>query len=350
MILRMFPTKCNCRGIRTSTANFRLLKAITCFLIIASVALVANSNLQSAEKTAKAKGKAEMKAYKEKIPGTSVSFEMVPIPGGKFKMGSPKSEEDRSDDEGPQVEVNIEPFWMGKYEVTWDEYDVWSFNLDIQRRKLIGKKATPLDEKADAVSRPTKPYTDMTFDMGHDEYPAICMTQLAAKMYCRWLSEKTGHFYRLPTEAEWEYACRAGTTTAYSFGDDPSKLDDYAWHYENADDAYHKVGKKKPNPWGLYDMHGNVSEWVLDQHSEKHYSTLKSDKPFGRARFGFHVVKIAVVDVLHRVVDELDGSPRTAVVGDDHDEVADFTHQRPASRSRLEAILGIAVRTRVCDG
>ena len=217
-----------------------------------------------------------MKAYKEKIPGTSVSFEMVPIPGGKFKMGSPKSEEDRSDDEGPQVEVNIEPFWMGKYEVTWDEYDVWSFNLDIQRRKLIGKKATPLDEKADAVSRPTKPYTDMTFDMGHDEYPAICMTQLAAKMYCRWLSEKTGHFYRLPTEAEWEYACRAGTTTAYSFGDDPSKLDDYAWHYENADDAYHKVGKKKPNPWGLYDMHGNVSEWVLDQHSEKHYSTLKS--------------------------------------------------------------------------
>ncbi len=219
-----------------------------------------------------------MEAYTQIIPGTEVKFEMVPIPGGEFVMGSPETEADRNPDEGPQHKVKIEPFWMGKHEVTWDEYDIWSFNLDIQRRKVNGIEPTPLDKIADVVTRPTKPYTDMTFDMGHDNYPAICMTQLAAKMYCKWLSAKTGHHYRLPTEAEWEYACRAGTTTAYSFGDDPSNLDDYGWHYENADEKYHPVGQKKPNPWGLHDMHGNVSEWVLDGYDPKFYGTFEKDK------------------------------------------------------------------------
>ena len=208
----------------------------------------------------------EMKPYATMIHGTDVKYEMVPIPGGTFTMGSPASEKGRIEDEGPQRKVKIEPFWMGKHEVTWDEYDIWSFSLDSKLRKFRRKKATAADKLADAVTRPTPPYTDMKFGMGHDGFPAICMTQLAAKTYCKWLSEKTGHHYRLPTEAEWEYACRAGATTAYHFGDDPSKLGEYAWFADNSDDQYQKVGKKKPNPWGLHDMHGNVAEWVLDQY------------------------------------------------------------------------------------
>ena len=227
---------------------------------------------------AEATTEAEMKPYTEIIPGTDVKFDMVPIRGGTFKMGSPENEKGRKPDEGPQVEVQIEPFWMGKCEVTWDEYELWAMGLDKQRRKIKKVEPTEQDRVADAITIPTKPYTDMTFGMGKEGYPAVCMTQLAAKMYCKWLSAKTGRYYRLPTEAEWEYACRAGTTTAYSFGDDAGKLADYAWFADNSDDKYQKVGKKKPNPWGLHDMHGNVAEWVLDRYDPDFYKTLVGKK------------------------------------------------------------------------
>ena len=215
---------------------------------------------------------ADMKPYAEPLEHTSFKLEMLPIPGGKFQMGSPESEVGRRDDEGPINEVEISPFWMSKFEITWNQYEVWSDRVDSLRRAAYGKASTPRDKVADAVTRPTPPYTDMSFGMGRENNPAICMTQHSARMFCTWLSAKTGRYYRLPTEAEWEYACRAGTSTAYSFGDDASEIDEYAWYSDNSDGIYHPVGKKKPNPWGLYDMHGNVAEWVLDQYVPDAYA------------------------------------------------------------------------------
>jgi formylglycine-generating enzyme required for sulfatase activity len=241
--------------------------------------LVNTSSGADATSAADAASAADMKPYTQDISGTPVTFDMVPIQGGTFTMGSPDSEAGHQPDEGPQHQVTVDPFWMGRCEVTWDEYEIWTFNLDIQRRKLNKVEATALDKVSDAVTRPTKPYTDMTFGMGKEGFPAICMTQLAAKTYCQWLTAKTGHYYRLPTEAEWEYACRAGTNTAYSFGESPDHIDEYAWYFDNSEDAYHPVGKKKPNPWGLYDIHGNVSEWVLDEYQASFYKTMPQDKP-----------------------------------------------------------------------
>lgn len=214
----------------------------------------------------------EMKPYSEPLEHTDVVIDLVPIPGGQFSMGSPADEAGRNDNEGPVHQVKVDPFWMGKFEVTWDQYDVWGENIDISRRQIFSSPETPRDAVADAVTRPTPPYTDMSFGMGKQKHPAICMTQHAARKYCEWLSAKTGRYYRLPTEAEWEYACRAGTTTAYSFGSDSAALDQYAWYAANTNDNYMPVGQKKPNPWGLFDMHGNVAEWTLDQYSEKGYS------------------------------------------------------------------------------
>lgn len=219
----------------------------------------------------------EMKPYAEVLEHTDIRLEMVPIPGGKFLMGSPDEEENRRDDEGPQHEVEIEPFWMGKFEVTWNQYDVWGEDMDVIRRRLLGLPASPRDSFVDGITRPTEPYTDMSFNMGKGNHPAICMTQHAARTFCKWLSARTGRYYRLPTEAEWEYACRAGTTTAYSFGDDPAMLDEYAWYFENSEEKYAEVGKKKPNPWGLHDMHGNVAEWVLDQYVPEFYEQSSAD-------------------------------------------------------------------------
>jgi formylglycine-generating enzyme required for sulfatase activity len=210
------------------------------------------------------------KSFTETIPGSKVKFDMVAIRGGEFVMGSPATEKGRKDDEGPQHRVQIRPFWMGKCEVTWDEYDLyWRFKPGRKEDKEPDK---PKD--ADAVTRPSPPYMDETFKKGREGYPVLCISWHAAMQYCRWLSLKTGKVYRLPTEAEWEYACRAGTKTAYFFGDDPAKLGDYAWFAGNADEKTYKVGKKKPNPWGLYDMYGNVAEWCLDEYKKDAYTTF----------------------------------------------------------------------------
>jgi formylglycine-generating enzyme required for sulfatase activity len=218
-----------------------------------------------------AKNQAEMKGYTNFIPGTTVKYSMVPIPGGEFLMGSPATEKGRRADEGPQHKVKIPPFWMGQFEVTWNEYELFMYP-DQEKALTVETNSPYLDKVSDAVTRPTKPYVEMSFGMGKGDYPAISMTHHAASKYCEWLSAKTGHFYRLPTEAEWEYAARAGTTTAYFFGDDPARLKEFAWTAHNSDFKYQKVGRKKANPWGLFDIYGNVMEWCLDQYDPAFYA------------------------------------------------------------------------------
>ncbi len=213
-----------------------------------------------------------MRQYTNTIPGSTVQYVMIPIRGGEFAMGSSPGEKERKADEGPQHKVKIEPFWMEQFEVGWNEYELFMYRDEETKFKDTIPTDPEVDKVSDAVTRPSKPYVEMSFGMGKDGYPAIAMTHHAANKYCHWLSAKTGHFYRLPTEAEWEYACRAGTTTAYSFGDDASKLGDYAWYEQNSDFKYQKCGKKKPNPWGLYDMCGNVVEWCLDQYDPDYYT------------------------------------------------------------------------------
>ncbi|MBK27476.1 MAG: hypothetical protein CMO77_01435 [Verrucomicrobiales bacterium] len=216
-----------------------------------------------------------MKPYKDEIPGTGVKFEMVPVPSGEFVIGSPDGEKGRSPNEGPQHKVKINPFWMAKTETTWNCYTLFMYQEEEKMvMKLRGYKPE-LNAVSDAVARPTTPYVEMSFGMGTDGFPAISMTQHAANTYCKWLTAKTGHYYRLPTEAEWEYACRAGSQTAYSFGDDIVELDEYAWHDGNSNFKYQKVGTKKPNAWGLHDMHGNVSEWTVDQYVDDIYGTYE---------------------------------------------------------------------------
>jgi formylglycine-generating enzyme required for sulfatase activity len=218
---------------------------------------------------------ADFKSYVETIPGSMVKFEMIAIPGGNFVMGSPNTEAGWSPDEGPQHPIAIRPFWMGKTEVTWDEYDLYWKKEEGAKKPA---NLSPAERGADAVSRPTPPYADETFGHGREGHPVLCITHHAAMEYCRWLSAKTGKTYRLPTEAEWEYACRAGTKTAYFFGDDPKLLGDYAWYSANAEDLTHPVGQKKPNPWGLYDMYGNVAEWCLDHYRKDYYATFPADR------------------------------------------------------------------------
>ena len=254
------------------------------------VALVGLQNTSGQDRAKPAIDKLTHQGYRETIKGAdtgeakgfSAQFDMAPIPGGTFLMGSPATEAGRNADEGPQHLVTIRPFWMGKTEVTWDEYEIFQKEMGVNAPEDNDKK---LATDADAITGPTPPYVDQYYGHGQNKHPALCMTHHAAAEYCRWLSKRTGKHYRLPTEAEWEYAARAGTTTAYFFGDDPKDIGDYAWYRKNApptpDDEpkTHEVAKRKPNPWGLYDMYGNVTEWCLDHYDKDYYQMMPRDKP-----------------------------------------------------------------------
>lgn len=209
-----------------------------------------------------------IKSYAQTIPDSKVVIDMIAIPEGEFLMGSPESEAGRKPDEGPQRKVKVGPFWMSKCEIPWDAYDLYWKEEALPE---AGKPPAP-QFPADAVTRPTPPYADETFGHAREGHPCLGMTHHAAMMFCQWLSKKTGKSYRLPTEAEWEYACRAGSKTAFSFGDDPAQLDDYGWHKGNSNDTTHPLGSKKPNAFGLHDMHGNVAEWCLDHYTPTDYA------------------------------------------------------------------------------
>ncbi len=206
-------------------------------------------------------------AYNFTVPGSEINCKMMPVKAGSFLMGSNATEKNRNSDEGPQRNVNISAFWMGAYEVTRDAFDVF-----------YADATTSENSKVDAVTRPSPQYIDFSMGMGKEGgYPVNSLSQHAAIMYCRWLYNKTGIFYRLPTEAEWEYACRAGSTTNYYFGNDEKELDKYAWYKNNSNNKFQKTGLKLPNAWGLYDMVGNVSEWTLDQYQERRMDSLQEN-------------------------------------------------------------------------
>lgn len=208
----------------------------------------------------------DFKGYSQAIPGSTVKFSLVAVKGGKFLMGSPTSDKSKEADEA-QKEVQVSDFWMGAHEVTFAEWDAY-----------FKDNALPQSKNIDGVTRATPQYIDLTWGMGRDaNHPTNSMSQLAAIMYCKWLYSKTGIFFRLPTEAEWEFACKGGTVKSFSF--EPQSLKEYGYFKDNSASKFQHVGGKKPNPLGLYDMLGNLSEWTLDQYDASGYAKLSAKDP-----------------------------------------------------------------------
>ena len=182
--------------------------------------------------------------FVQEIPGTTVGLEMVPIPAGSVSLETP---------EGTR-EVEVGPFWMSRIEVPWDIFDVWVLALDEGTQVATGKGE-------EATSRPSRPYVLPGRNWGHNGMPALAMSYHAATVFAAWLSEATGRTYRVPTQAEWSYACRANQAA-------PADLATVAWFFQNSNDRTHPGGTREANPFGLSDMLGNVGEWVTGADGE----------------------------------------------------------------------------------
>ncbi len=219
----------------------------------------------------------EFDDYTERIPGTDIEFEMVAIPAGTFTMGSPESEPDRRPDEGPEVQVTLSSFWIARTEVTWDEYETF-YAATASEGRSSDTPAMVADD-VDAITGPTPPWGNPGQGWGRGDRPAITMSHHSAMTYCKWLSHVTGKKYRLPTEAEWEYACRGGTTSATFFDPGENASKPFAFHGDNCDEKTQPPSAASPNPFGLLNMAGNVCEFCLDWYDEEAYSAYPAGVP-----------------------------------------------------------------------
>lgn len=245
--------------------------------------------------------------FTEMIPGSDVSFEMVALPGGTFSMGSPEGESFRKKDEGPVRKVTLSKFWIAKTEVTWDEYLAFFRATGSQGR--TGSQVVT-GKKTDAISGATPPWGAPDQGWGKGTRPAITMSWHAANVYCTWLSKVTGKKYRLPTEAEWEYACRAGTGSPYFFPGDPKKYTSEGFLKKifgtdttiigsrvifkvNSSSRTSEPVSVKENPFGLKNMSGNVAEFCLDFYSPDTYraDTTAAVNPSGPLGGQEHVIR-----------------------------------------------------------
>jgi len=249
--------------------------------------------------------------FTEYIPGSAVDFEMIAVPGGTFKMGSPEDEAFRREDEGPVREVKISPFFMAKVEVSWEEYLAFFKQTGAQGKTADAYLNLTKDQDVDAISGPTPPWGAPDQGWGKGSMPAITMTHHAAEIYCQWLSKITGKTYRLPTEAEWEYAARGGTEGAYFFDGDPKKyvrqgirnklfgvdttgINSYVTYLENSEIRSTVPETRLENPFGLVNMLGNVAEFCSDWYAEDAYKQGGSgliENPKGPAEGEEHVIR-----------------------------------------------------------